>query len=62
MPKKNETYKNIVQGCTSRECIAREKKETGKPAESALTIWKLYSDSGEIICTECGKKYKIQKN
>ena len=56
-----DKIKTFAQSCDSRQCKKKYKKETNDLCEAILTVHTYNSKTREVICTECGKTYKLAK-
>lgn len=51
--------KLFVQSCDSRECRKKHKNQINDMCEAVTTIHYYNPNTKEVICTECGKSYKL---
>lgn len=53
--------KTFAQSCDSRECKKKYKKEISDMCDAITTVHTYNVKTREVICTECGKTYKLAK-
>ena len=54
-------FKTFSQSCDSRQCKKKYKSEITDMCDAVLTVHTYNSKTREVICTECGKTYKLAK-